>query len=170
MSANKIKDISSVTHQKFPNLKIAHFSNCQIEKVGSLNLPNLENINLSQNRIKDISFFQKTLALSQLKSIYVCDCHIESINYQMFPPQIRALNLSSNKICSISALKKLNFPCLQKLDIFNNKLLFLPDLSFEKVEQVSMSGNQFNDISSVYKWKMGEKVKGYSFGNLFLIW
>ena len=54
---------------KCPNLKVVKLQGCGIDKMVSLELPSLEDIDLWKNEIKDISFLQTSLSLTNLRFI-----------------------------------------------------------------------------------------------------
>lgn len=122
MKGNKLETLG--LHTQLPMLRALELSNNNISEVWfSFDPPVLKSINLSNNDLKD--FPAVLLYLSGLTD----------------------LNLGSNKI---TVLPKMASHTLKKLDLSNNNLTNLSDLSdFQRLNSLILEGNMISDLSQI---------------------
>ena len=127
---NKISDLSPLIKINAPNLEIislgSNINNISI--LSKCNFPNLKQLGLQNNKIKDIS------------------C-LKDFNFK----NLEILYLSRNEISVINVFKYINFPKLYVLSLDHNKiknikpLLYIPNM---KLRTLNISQNKFRPYSS----------------------
>ena len=132
------------------------YSLCQLD------LPYLENLNLSNNNLSDVSEL-KSLKVPNLKILDLSYNKLSYISELKFldVPYLENLNLSNNNISDISELKSLNVPNLKILDLsFNNieKCDVFLELNFI-LEELNLIGNEINQFGIFEQAKSLKNIK-----------
>ena len=107
----------------------------QIENLVKIRLGNLITLDLSRNKLKDISFLN-----TEEKTLF----------------SLHNLNLSNNKIKSIEPLVEVYYPKLKKLILNDNKISSIKcvqNFKFEELEEINLSSNPIDSLEGVELWK-----------------
>ena len=133
LNINKINNL--------PNLQILNCSYNKIKDIEGLQLPNLQTLNCSHNQIVDIQGLQ----LPNLQKLYCY--HNKIIDIQGLQlPNLQTLNCSNNKIIDIEGLQLFN---LQKLYCYHNKIIDVQGLQLPNLQTLNCSHNQIVDIQGL---------------------
>ena len=153
LSFNKIKDITPLNQYKSSNLKTLSFIDNQINDITPLKYlyaPNLEQLTLGSN-INNINIFTKC-NFPNLKQLGLKKNKIKDIspiiNFNF--PKLEVLYFSNNQIVDISPFKKCNFPKLLNLTLDNNKIKNITPLLYIKglnLNSLNISHNKFRPYS-----------------------
>ena len=112
--------------------------NESLEWLIKINFKDLEELNLSENKISDLSILEKSnfryLKYLNLNYDDIADINIfKKINFNL----LNKLTLYHNQIIDISPLNEVNFKELKELDLFQNKIIdinALDKVDFPKLE------------------------------------
>ena len=163
--------ISNIKFDKYENLIELDLGGCKNFKDSSIisNLVKLENLNLSDTNISDISFLEKN---KNIKVLNLANCsHIKDYLFISHLEKLENLNLHNSKISDISFLEKnKNIKVLNLKNCTNIKdFSFISNL--EKLEILNLYDSTISDISFLEKNKNMKKldltgcrnIKNYSF-------
>jgi len=175
LSYNKIKNIEPLSEISTRKLKYLFLQNNQIEDIQVFlddDFPKLEILRLENNNINENSnSFKKLLELynkdyiknillsseTKTKTKKLKDCKIKDIqalkdiNY----PELEMLNLQNNNIMNISAFKEFNYPNLEILNLKNNNIMNispLKDINYPDVENLDLSFNHIMNFPTLKKF------------------
>ena len=126
-----------------------------IKNLKNINIKNLKELELFNNKIKDINILSKLelnklidldLEKNNITSIEVLErCKFENLEF---------LGLSNNPIRDIGVLVKVNFINLKRLDLYNmllDNINLLNECNFPNLEDLELFGNKIYDISVLAK-------------------
>lgn len=159
-------NISTVGHtirenaEELISLDLSHNRISELSKGFIESLPNLQYLDLSFN---DIRFLNESFVqLRSLKTFYINNNHLRSLNLQMLPTSLIQLHCGFNVIDKVyyitSAIEILNIEYnriskieenvtslnrLQHLNISGNELSELPETVFERLKILDLSANKF---------------------------
>jgi len=144
--SNISKNVSrQIEKEKIQKTGILHLRNCRLKTIPEelFELEWLETLDLSSNRITDISALKK---LTGLKYLYLNSNEITDISALERLTELQALTLSSNQIIDISALEKLTG--LQYLYLDSNKITDISALEkLTGLRSLDLRSNEITDIS-----------------------
>ena len=158
--SRKFEDIDKNIIELDLNNKIIEISDfCSLCQ---LNLPYLENLNLSNNNLYDIKGLN-TLKVPNLKILDLSNNSLSDFSeLKSFKiPYLENLKLSNNRISDISELKYLNVQNLKILDLSYNNINNLDVFIFVNftLEELYLIGNEISQIGVFEKAKSLKNVK-----------
>ena len=105
------------------NLKEEYIGNEGLKDLVEIIFKELEELDLSNNKISDINILEKA-NFKQLNKLNLSNNKISDINIleKANFKQLNKLNLSHNKISDINILEKVNLKKLKRLDLFDNEI------------------------------------------------
>ena len=144
------KRIRECLETKNPKLNLRY---CEITDLNYLpelqECVHLQNLDLSYNKISDISVLKE---LKQLQNLYLYDNQISDISALKELKQLQYLYLWKNQISDISVLKELKQ--LQNLDLGSNQISDISVLKeLKQLQDLNLSDNQISDISVLKELK-----------------
>jgi len=137
---------------KFPNLKLINFKNNNLynndlDMIKNLFSENLIKLNLSENKFTDIKIFDNEENLINLNELDLSNNKIKDIESLInckFPNLI-TLNLRNNEIEDISCLEKSNsFNKLEILNLSKNKIKSLNIIEIKSLEYLNLMENEIS--------------------------
>lgn len=140
---NKIKDISVING--LTNLTKLSLKGNDLDSINLDKLAKLEDLNLENNKISDISFLEK---VNKLTSLNLNKNNVENIEAVSNLKDLVYLYLKNNKISNIDALKSLNK--LSNLTLSNNNVSDISALKdLNELSSVKIDGNKIKDFSPI---------------------
>ena len=149
-----------IINQEFDDLSKIHFKEIKKLYLGINNISNitplenmahnqLEILDLSKNRIKDISVLEK-VKFNELKELYLSGNNISDIKVleKVKFENLEILDLADNKISDINILEKVNFKELKDLYLNLNIIVDLKVFEktiFEKLEKLFLNKNKIDE-------------------------
>jgi Leucine-rich repeat (LRR) protein len=137
-------DIEDGTMMNFPNYN----NNFQNQNIGIL--PNLEYLDLSINKFKEIPSILKHL--HNLTVFLISNNHITDASplYQTEYSQLDTLDLGTNKISILKEKLYRNFPNLKNLNVENNEIKIIPTdvCLLQQLNKLNVSGNPIKMLRS----------------------
>jgi hypothetical protein len=154
------------SYLRLRNLNILHIENCEFNLKGinilsQINLPNLLELKINQNKISDVfSLFQSEHKLRNLTIEILIDInHSEKFNF----PQLKKIEISENEIRDFEIFKIFipKLPNLIEINLNNNKNLYYkwrllhryfdsnftkPNYFYFRIEEISLSLVNFPNI------------------------
>ena len=118
----------------------------------SINMPLLKVLNLSNNKIEDISLLEK-LKIDCLKELYLNNNEIDDIQLLKRVPfsKLKKINLSNNKINDINIFSELAFfNYIERIDLMNNEIVnlnVLRNISLPRLKVLNILNNDITDYS-----------------------
>ena len=158
---NKIKDISSLSFNKFPYLKILNLAvndldSSIIPMLKKLNLPELSELNLYKNKIADIKIFGLIKKFKKLKLFFIGEnkfINDESNDFYKFPESLEEFGLTGNfEGENINFVKRLGIENLKIFYISRNKitnLQCLKEINFLRLSEFWAISNNITDIKEI---------------------
>ena len=119
-----------------------------IKLLENLFTENLENINLSNNKIQELSFFTSNETLIKLKKLNLNHNNISNVSCLSNSKltNLVELNLSFNKIESIDFIESnSNMEKLEKLDLSNNQITKLAKINLKNIKYLNLLDNHLTD-------------------------
>ena len=159
-----LEKISKIEYNNLKNLILASNNINNINSLINFEFGNtLEQLNLNNNKIKDIKPLEK-IKFTKLSYLYLMDNSISDISSleKINLTGLKELLLNNNKIENIQVLNKVNCPNLVSLDLNSNKIKDINILSkakFKSLEELNLSKNQISDITVLEKVDF-PKLKG----------
>lgn len=151
---NEISHISAPIFNKPTQLKVLHLqcNKLTVVKNSFLNLPMLETIDLSKNRISTLNC-SDFAGLKQLNKLYLSNNKISKLPSCMFKDlnNLEILMLESNKLLTIGTAFKSTLPSLKQLKLSYNKLSTLHKESFMGLSNLialDIGDNQISEIEA----------------------
>ena len=134
--------------QYLPNLQQLDISSNKISKIERLdNLPSLQQLDISYNQISKLENLDNLPSLQQLD---ISSNKISKIERLDNLPSLQQLNISHNQITKLENLDKL--PNLQELNISSNKITKLENLDgLPNLQQLELIGNQITKLENLDK-------------------
>ena len=136
----------------YNNLSKNMFSENNKQKIVDVNLSSLKILNLSNNKIEDISILCQ-FKIESLLELYLNNNEIENINAfnSISCGKLRILNLRNNKINDISIFADLSF-CnnIENIDLMNNEIVnlnILRNISLPRLKILNLLNNDINDYT-----------------------
>jgi len=138
----------------FTFLEKINFSNCDLDDENVKNIKNiftskLTFLNLSQNKIRDITIINKESFIS-IQNLDLSNNKITDINifstYKM--NNLKSLNLSYNEIIDIKTFSNedsSNFNKLENLNLSNNKIIKLNKINIKTLKYIDLRNNQLSE-------------------------
>ena len=186
---NNIKDISSLSSNNFPHLKILNlaFNNLDssiIPILKKLNLTELTELNLYKNKITDVKIFGLIKGFTKLKLFYIGEnkfINDENNDFFEFPKSLEEFGLTGNfDGGNINFVKRLEIENLKIFYISRNNitnLQCLKEINFLRLEEFWAISNNITDIKEIMNignkknlWKINLKQnKINNFSELFNI-
>ena len=158
---NKIKDISSLSSNKFPHLKTLNLENNDLDSsiipiLKKLNLPELTKLSLNKNKITDIKIFGLIKKFTKLKLFYIGEnkfINDESNDFYKFPNSLEEFGLTGNfEGENINFIRRLGIENLKILYISRNKitnLQCLQEINFLRLDEFWADNNNITDIKEI---------------------
>ena len=149
---NAYKSLVILSRLCFQNLESLTINNCKINDdyaskfIRKLFSPRLKNLNLSNNNISDLSFFNEIQDYSNLEILDLSNNNIVNIipllNCGLY--NLINLNLSNNKISSIDCFgeKSKDLRNLKFLDLSNNSIKSLSNIDIKTLENLNLLNNE----------------------------
>ena len=119
-----------------------------IKLLENLFTENLENINLSNNKIQELSFFTSNETLIKLKKLNLNHNNISNVSCLSNSKltNLVELNLSFNKIESIDFIESnSNMKKLEKLDLSNNQITKLAKINLKNIKYLNLLDNHLTN-------------------------
>ena len=150
---NKIKDISVING--LTNLTKLSLKGNDLDSANLNKLIKLDDLNLENNKLSDVSFLNK---LTKLTSLNLNKNNVENIDAVSNLKDLIYLYMNNNKVSNIEALKSLNK--LSNLTISNNNVSDISALKdLNELASVKIDGNKVRDFSPINdKSSIFEKV------------
>ena len=170
LQKNKISYLVDIIHYNLQKLDLSHnnlknnmvkpeindnynnISTVRLNKVYTLVFPKLYSLNLSYNKITNISLLSQfnANALKELDLSYNAIKNIDVLTYVPFG-SLKNINLSSNKIEELNAFNKLAF-CnnIEIINLMNNEIVnlnVLREVSLPNLKMINLLNNDINDFS-----------------------
>ena len=154
------QELTKLDFNQLEELNLSNNKIKNIDNIEKMNCQKLEILNLSYNHISDINMLNKAQFYNLKKLIF----HQNNI-YQIGVlekvkfAKLEFLDLSSNKISDINFLQKVNFEELKYLNFFDNSITnidVLEKVIFEKLEYLNLGANEISDINILQKVKFNE--------------
>ena len=121
-----------------------------VKLLGNLFTENLENINLFNNKIQELSFFTSNETLIKLKKLNLNHNNISNVSCLSNSKltNLVELNLSFNKIESINFIESNSnskIKKLEKLDLSNNKITKLSKINLKSIKNLNLLDNHLTN-------------------------
>lgn len=143
LANNSMKNLYILTNYYKNNNSFTHKSTSKNEVVGLL--PNIEKLNVSNNKINDIKAIK---FYSGLKELNGSNNEIYNLTHLKALTEIEVLNLSNNFICVLEGFEELHQ--LKSLDLSSNSIIDVQRLKeLNKLEFLDLSSNDIFDVSSL---------------------
>ena len=136
LSNNSLTGVSNSIN--LPNLHNLNLSNNKLVEVHDFSLPDLKTLNLSNNELVSVSNFD----LPDLRNLYLLFNElVEVSDFDM--PNLTILNLSINKL---KVVPDFDLPSLTNLDLSNNDLEEVPDFNLPTLTLLRLSNNDLIEV------------------------
>ncbi|CAL6004098.1 Conserved_hypothetical protein [Hexamita inflata] len=154
LNLNALNDSCLPFISQLENLEHLNMSQNRLQNVSELtSLKKLKVLDVNQNRILDTRFLQN---LAKMENLDISHNLIESINPLEGLVEIKQLDISQNKICSIAKLEKLKK--LEYLNISFNKIIQVEVCKkFEKLTDLVTNGNLVQDFYNIMSHQNSRK-------------
>ena len=149
LTENGLKYLDSNLLSRLPSsLKTLHLEKNQFNDINLEFMGNLEELYLDENPLNRVEIYHSDNALKRL-SLSKCFLQDEVENLvSVYFPFLIELDLSYNKICSLSVEAFRNTPSLEALSLSHNELTALPDLRrLTNLRSLSLSHNSIDSLS-----------------------
>ena len=126
----------------------SNLNNDNIKLLENLFTENLENINLSNNKIQELSFFTSNETLIKLKKLNLNHNNISNVSCLSNSKltNLVELNLIFNKIESIDFIESnSNMKKLEKLDLSNNQITKLAKINLKNIKYLNLLDNHLTN-------------------------
>jgi len=158
LDKRNILAIRNIENLKLPNLEILNLNDNKISDLSPLervDFKKLKILKLFINKISDVSIFGKVdfkeLEILVLRYNKISEISIlEKFNFE----KLEYLDLGTNEISDITILEKVDFKNLKKLNLSNNKIsdiTILEKVDFKNLKKLDLSYNKISDISILEK-------------------
>ena len=145
--------INLVTKLEFEQINLLELTNCNLidknaKLLEILFSSNLENINLSHNKIQDLNIFTGNEKLNNLKQLNLSHNEISDVSSLSNGKltNLEDLDLSFNKIGTIEFLESnINLDALEKLNLSNNQITKLFKMNLKKIKYLNFLDNDITD-------------------------
>lgn len=143
------------------NLSKKNINNEKLEMLSKIKFNDLEKLNLSNNKITDISilneFYMPKLTLLNLSSNTIRD--ISPLNENLnLAKHLENLNLSNNRIYDIEKLIEGNFPKIKKINLDNN-LLDYDKKELNDIINNIIKRNSQDEIEVIFRKEKSRKIR-----------
>ena len=146
-------NILALSKIEFNNLESSNLQNCDIEDqtintIQNIFTPKLISLNLSENKLVNLSLFNKENIFINLTDLDLSKNNIEEIDSLKMGkfPNLKKLNLSHNKIINIKCLdNELKFDCLEELDLSYNNIKELNKINIPSLKFIFISNNPISE-------------------------
>ncbi len=139
--------LSSLTNIKSLKLSGCNVSNENLDVIGGMTW--LENLDLSDNKISDISALA---SLTKLKTLNLANNNIKNIDAIGTLTKITVLNISNNRISSVSSLKKLSG--LENLNLSDNPVSELDGISsLSNITTLNLARTEINTLGKISSYR-----------------
>lgn len=152
---HKVKTISSIFCQKFPNLEVLAFNGAELESIDVDSLENCENLgtlSLFGNKIREL--LEKVFVnQKELKKLTLDYNEIHFLHSEIFHPLVKLdwLFLNHNKLQSIIPEWFVNLQSLKWFSVNTNKISTIPPncfASLTNLEHLYLQENRIEDLNS----------------------
>ena len=152
---NIIKLLENVNLKELRELVLSQNKISDIKLLEKVEFYKLEIVNLNINKISDINSLSN-VKFKKLKELYLYFNKISDIKVlgNVKFDKLEKLDLNYNEISDINILENANFKELKELYLSKNKISdiqILEKVKFDKLEKLYLSGNQISDINSLEK-------------------
>ena len=166
LSYNNIRNIKGIERANFRNLETLDLSNNKLTDISYLvktDFPKLKKLWLYNNNISDISPL-KDIKYNDLEILSLNNNSIEDINIfvKVNFTKIIVLDLGNNFISDVSMLKNVKFEKLKILGLNNNKIEkidFLENPNLSILKEIYLENNLIEDINIFGKLKLNKLNK-----------
>lgn len=112
-------------------------------------LPSLRELNLSKNRLESLFDFNQRGSLEgdSIPTTKLIESHRIAMKRSK-STNLSSINLESSNIIDLNEPQEWDLPCLETLDLHDNRLLSLPDCLFElpRLSELDVSSNQIRQL------------------------
>ncbi|BDR55288.1 hypothetical protein KIMH_13990 [Bombiscardovia apis] len=146
LANNQITDISPVTG--LPSLTGLRAQNNQITNLGSFDNPNIEHLYLKNNKITSVSSVNWS-NLTKLQNIDLANNQITDISPVTGLPSLTGLRAQNNQITNLGSFDN---PNIEHLYLKNNKITSVSSVNWSnltKLQNIDLDNNQITDISTI---------------------
>ena len=167
---NNIKDISSLSSDGFPQLKVLNLAVNNLDSsvipiLKKLNLPKLIELNLYKNKITDIKIFDLIKRFTKLKSFFIGEnkfINDENNDFYDFPETLEEFGLTGNfEGEDINFVNRLGIRNLKIFYMSRNKitnLKSLENINFLRLDEFWAISNNITDIKEIMNIHKKEKL------------
>lgn len=112
-------------------------------------LPSLRELNLSKNRLESLFDFNQrgSFEVDTIPTTKLIESHRIAMKRSK-STNLSSINLESSNIIDLNEPQEWDLPCLETLDLHDNRLLSLPDCLFElpRLSELDVSSNQIRQL------------------------